>query len=365
MKKKIICVIMAFVMMIEMACVPFESQAKEVSFGVIPREAVEYAEENMKCVYPESLTTCFDDEWGVSEEDELELGNPFVVYDDAEVQDEVYYFPLVDKSGSIKKMMSVIGTTDGWTCAFSSEWIDEVKNNIGDRTIDEYYMTSDRLYSEKEILKYENKDLDLKRIIADKRRGLKCLRKIDIKRIQALRIDSPAKYSPGFKHNSERSKQLKLYNEKGQGREGLCWAASTATIINYLNGTNIHPRTIADVEGIPYDNGGYIEDAVDAMSKYRVVYKAHGGPSSIEIVKFNIKNKRPLFVYSTSGIHSGHAVTCYGYDHPNGQPYVYLWNPGENSGSGDCIKVKFLTTGTTFPYNNKVFAWKKYASQYD
>lgn len=50
-------------------------------------------------------------------------------------------------------------------------------------------------------------------------------------------------------------KKCELYYRQTQGNYGLCWAASIATIANYLNGTNYTAMQIADKEGIGYNKG--------------------------------------------------------------------------------------------------------------
>ena len=65
-----------------------------------------------------------------------------------------------------------------------------------------------------------------------------------------------------------------------------------------------------------------------------------------------------LSTVDTNNSSSGHAVALYGYRTISATDYVVLWNPGLNSGSGATQIVTYLSTGTTFAYNNSVFKWR-------
>ena len=112
-----------------------------------------------------------------------------------------------------------------------------------------------------------------------------------------------------------------MFNQQGQGKYGLCWAASVATIVNYRNGTAYTAKNVADRMGIEYNTGGTLENASLALNLY--------------------------------------GVACFGYKVNNQKKYVYFWNPGTQSTS----IVLYKTAGTTFSYNNSVWTWKYTAAR--
>ena len=154
-----------------------------------------------------------------------------------------------------------------------------------------------------------------------------------------------------------------------QGPYGLCWAASVATICNYLNGTNVTAKNVADKMGIGYNTGGGLYEAQVALSKYGVTYNNYNDSLNAQNrmswseLKTNINNKYPVYVEShVNGNISddGHAVTAYGYSVAAGSNYVIMWN----SGSETSVTAEFKESGTTFAYNNKRYTWTYTLSKY-
>ena len=81
-----------------------------------------------------------------------------------------------------------------------------------------------------------------------------------------------AAFSSVVNDSDYKEKMLKLHNAKGLGNYSRCWAASVATIINYLRGTNVSAAKICDVMNIDYDAGGSIYDKQNALIKYGIFY---------------------------------------------------------------------------------------------
>ena len=93
----------------------------------------------------------------ISLEKELRLGNPYIVYNFSEYQDEVYYYPLI-ADGGIVAVLGVIGTDWGYTYEISYdcgliELLDEMdylNNDCIFYTVDgELYYESENGVSEK------------------------------------------------------------------------------------------------------------------------------------------------------------------------------------------------------------------------
>lgn len=171
-------------------------------------------------------------------------------------------------------------------------------------------------------------------------------------------IADKATYTPEFLNTASNVVVCGLFNQQGQGKYGLCWAASVATIVNYRNGTAYTAKNVADRMGIEYNTGGTLENASLALNLYGVMYKAIYNQISWTLVKKNIDQKRHIYVAATSS-RNGHAVACFGYKVNNQKKYVYFWNPGTQSTS----IVLYKTAGTTFSYNNSVWTWKYTAAR--
>ncbi|MGF7144882.1 hypothetical protein HNQ56_003315 [Anaerotaenia torta] len=168
------------------------------------------------------------------------------------------------------------------------------------------------------------------------------------------------KYTPSYSESTSTSKVCALYNNKGQGSYGNCWAAAVATIANYRNGTNITPTQVCDFMGIGYDEGGDTYDSQSALSHYGVYLNNEiFAPLSWSSIKYNIDNAYPSYASLADNYYNGHAVTVYGYRQININQFIVIWNSGLNGGSGGVQIVYYYSTGTTIPYNNKTWTWIK------
>lgn len=187
--------------------------------------------------------------------------------------------------------------------------------------------------------------------------------KVDTNNVAITEADQYAMYTPGFSTSTSSSKICSLNNPQGQGNYGLCWAATVATICNYLNDTNITAKNVADTMGVSYEGGVRPHVAQQALRTYGISYNNLLGAverMSWSNLQANINNKYPVYVDAQSS-DSGHAVTAYGYSVAAGTNYVVLWNPG---GNGALATVTFKSSGTTFTYNNSTYTWTYSISKY-
>lgn len=373
-KHRLLGILLAFIMVFQMAMLAHATSSVTKADCVVPADAEAYANAH----YREALQVVeeFQDSYEVSDS-ELEnakLGSPFVIYEpDKSVQDEIYYYPILDSQDNIILLMCIMGTTQGWNLSISEEWVDGLQQ-VGDITTDVvFYKTGDILYAENEQRSYiiaggvdsgtssfqresyESKKQDISGINTR-------FVKVNTENIEITEDNQYDTYTPGFSTSTSSQKICSLYNKQGQGSYGLCWAASVATICNYLNGTNVTAKNVADKMGIGYNEGGGLYDAQLALSKYGVQYNNvldAQNRMSWSNLKTNIDNKYPVYV-SAKTSESGHAVTAYGYLVAAGTNYVVLWN----SGTQKSITATFKSSGTTFTYNNDTYTWKYSISKY-
>lgn len=345
----------------------------------IPTDATIYAQQHYKELV--EAVKMHNEDYNVQEiqYNDVSLGIPFVIYElDAEVQDEIYYYPILGTDGNIILLMCVIGTTEGWNLSASEEWVNELNKIGGIKSDLVFYKLGENLWAED--------DKDIYEIIGDKNlfaeysvsRGYleekekyskenTIFKKTDINKITITSKNRKDTYTPAFSSSTTSSKICSLYNSKGQGNYGLCWAATVATICNYRKGTNLSASTIADGMNIGYDDGANIYEAQQALKNNGVQYNSVYGNSNTKmpwsVLKANIDNKYPIYV-SAKATNSGHAVTAYGYTIAAGMKYIVLWNSGINGGKGSPITVSFYEDGTSFSYNNTTYTWTYSVSQY-
>lgn len=345
----------------------------------IPTDATIYAQQHYKELV--EAVKMHNEDYNVQEiqYNDVSLDIPFVIYElDTEVQDEIYYYPILGTDGNIILLMCVIGTTEGWNLSASEEWVNELNKIGGIKSDLVFYKLGENLWAED--------DKDIYEIIGDKNlfaeysvsRGYleekekyskenTIFKKTDINKITITSKNRKDTYTPAFSSSTTSSKICSLYNSKGQGNYGLCWAATVATICNYRKGTNLSASTIADGMNIGYGDGANIYEAQQALKNNGVQYNSVYGNSNTKmpwsVLKANIDNKYPIYV-SAKATNSGHAVTAYGYTIAAGMKYIVLWNSGINGGKGSPITVSFYEDGTSFSYNNTTYTWTYSVSQY-
>lgn len=82
-----------------------------------------------------------------------------------------------------------------------------------------------------------------------------------------------------------------LYNKKGQGNYGLCWAASIATICNSFNGSDITAKHVANKMHIGYNESKGVYNSQQAMKAYGVSYNNINGMQLYRMSWSELKTK--------------------------------------------------------------------------
>lgn len=372
--KKLFGILMIYLVMFQIfVATASVSAASDVN---IPSGAVKYVESHYESAV--SAVKDYSDYYDATAKqlEDVKLGTPFIVYEIGESsQDEIYYYPILDSSDNIILLLSVMGTTDGWRISVSEEWVDDLKQ-LGKITSEFiFYKSGDNLYAENKqekfsieggidlkLCNFSNKSYQTKKQEITDASGN--FVKADFSNNDIADVNIKDKYTPSFSSSSSDSKVCALYNKKGQGNHGLCWAASVATICNYRNGTNITARNVANKMGIPYDDGGTITEAQVAIQSYGVDYFSIHNDASYPItwssLRTNIDNKYPVYASAKKSKGFGHAVTAYGYTVAAGVNYVVFWNSGDEKS----ITVEFKKGGTSFSYGGNTYIWKYSVCKY-
>jgi hypothetical protein len=160
-------------------------------------------------------------------------------------------------------------------------------------------------------------------------------------------------YTPGLRKN-DYGYVCKLFNQKGQGSLPICWAASVATIVNYIQGKNVTAKQVCRNINHKY-TGGNIDTKEKALNSYGIKYtqKRNRQLNWSEIVE-NIQRKSPIAA-STFSKESGHAITIYGYRTMQKEKSVIFWNSADE----DFHYMSYKNGKFAFEFNNKFFVWKK------
>lgn len=322
----------------------------------IPADAQQFAEDN----YCDLIMAGQEDySYNISEtnKNKLILESPFVLYDkDETVWDEIYYYPISYKD-KIILVMSVINTTAGWALSASEEFVKEL-NDL------EYQKDSVNTFC------YDNdrnqiKPVELNTVSDITNNDIMNMQPIDIAKIKMKSnlLSIKEGYTPSYSFNittgSDVGQIFKLYNRQGQGNLNICWAASVATIVNYLQGKNLSAKKVCDDNGYSYV-GQNISVKSKVLKNYGIIYSIQMSALSWKVVIKNVEQKQPVAMSTFRSNGDGHAVTLIGYRFRNGNKYIVLWN----SGNEEVQTVLYKEENTVYQYSNSAWTWTKSLASY-
>lgn len=295
---------------------------------------------------------------------EVYVGDPYFICDlDTSESNEIYFYPIINSGNDqIVCVVSLLGTVDGWTYSVDTEMVE---------------LLEDVDYTENQTIFYESDDC----IFADNYESVESLdhignaecenfsektfdEKVDViheKMLNVQKVDTDVQvesnleaYTPGYTKNAK-ANVLTLYNPQSQGTLPICWAASVATIVNYIKGKKISAKAVCRREKTGYV-GANIDTKQKALKDYGVRYsKNRDYQIGWTTIKSNIDAKKPIAVSSfTSDGKRAHAVTAYAYVTAGTTKYVAIWNSGSNS----VQTFKYQKSGSCYSYNNATFFWK-------
>lgn len=296
------------------------------------------------------------------------IGNPFIIYDlDSQKQPEKIYFPVIDNnSDKVVYVITVIGTTSGWTYEVKTDMVEELNQLKYSENSALIYIEGAELKgmtSQKEI-SFETdveKDVD-KKTFADK--VSEVTNEAVIEKVNTQEVRSKDVKAKSTNYFSDLGYYyLVLQRSQGQGNHGLCWAAAVATISNYIKDTSLKATQVANAMGIGYDDGANLWQAQDALIKQGLYFKRRTSYAPFDLVKTNIQRKSPIYMsgdgYNSEGKLVGHAITIYGYKEVVGEQCLMIWDSASNGNQGDTYIISYNGASTVFSSvpNSAVYTW--------
>ncbi len=379
MRKKYLKIIVIFIgcilIMKTMRVEAFANQYSSISSieDVIPLEAKLYVNENMNIFFQYACEFDTMQSISMSEDIGLILGNPYVIYNFSSEQDEVYYYPIIDKeSNTVISIVGIIGTEFGYVFEIQTGMADILNemNYIQNNCI--FYIKNGNLYAENQS-QLVNVDLGLvpetgaeeENIIENQFFNLSYEEKMTaiIDKIPEFKpYTSVAWENEEQQLNSLLGTTLTLYYPQGLYSYGMCWASSTATVINYLKSSTVTGFDVCNRLGIGYNTGGSLYDIQSGLSYYGINYdKVLASIMPWENIEENINAGYPI-VLCANGVSGqyllGHAAVIHGYSGSGSNRVINVWNPaGGSGGSGESVIIKYNNVSACFTINGVVYGW--------
>lgn len=150
-----------------------------------------------------------------------------------------------------------------------------------------------------------------------------------------------------------------------QGDHPWCWAATDASIINYLKGTSLSAQDVVTyIYGSPVEEGGTEDQICQAYNHWNVVPGVANGTLPYSTFQYFIDSNEPIngiFQYEDSnGDVEGHSMSMIGYEtFDTGDEYYAVIDPNEDyyialtaTDSGD--NVVYYLNGDPFTWVDSI-----------
>lgn len=280
----------------------------------------------------------------ITDRNSLGIAEPYIVYHcNADEQEKILYFPLIDKSkNKVVYLVEAIGVNGKYICN-SLDHMVEALNDI--RYLDNQcivYLLNSDIYLETtskiiNVTEYYSPETSKYISVNDEKIMSRTFeeKKEDINERFNILYDFK-KYEWESEEeilNTKMYGTLILSNPQGQYQYNMCWASAVATVHNYLISKVTNGFEVCTRMGIGYNDGATIYDTQDALAQYNIIYdEIRLSPLTWTELTGNINVSKPIIINGLNSEGAGHAVTIYGY--VDTRKTVQVWNSFLNSGSG-------------------------------
>ena len=298
--------------------------------------------------------------------EDLEIGKPFLIYYPDITQEMVDYYPVIYKKHVICTI-DVVTTSQGYSVGFSDEFVDLLNENnyISNPCI--FYYTEGKIYIQNRMYKkFTGLHIDIRNKNSTNVQKGEFSKKTfyDKQKIICRDIPKFKKVTLGYEDEIDyRLKKYKttlsLHNPMGQYDKGMCWAASTATVVNYVKKKGVTAYDVCNLMGINYNKGASMYVARDALSRYGIsnYNNVLGGACSQACIRENIDNNHLLLAGGTNDQYGmEHMVVICGYEDKNVTRYK-ICNPANKNGQGG-YGVRQYNDGICAVVSGISFQWR-------
>lgn len=292
---------------------------------------------------------------------DIRIGEPFIIYDINDIEQQgIYYYPLIGANNQYIFLITIIDTNHSLQYSLGNDFVDELNRIDYYNTDYVFYKNDDKIIAQSNTdifcltnnEKILNSQINYYDVLDDIICSINIFNEIIVEEnIDNSGISSLEGYSRSFATNIEKdgntTRFLQLYNAQGQYEYSMCWAASVATIVNYVYGYNVTAMRVCDVMHIGYNEGAYINQKRQALLKYGLDYKKKGTVMTWQEIKANIDKMMPIAI-SASSAKGMHAVTLIGYRNVQFNNYIAIWDSALNDGRGAMKIISYSGRYTTF-----------------
>jgi hypothetical protein len=352
----------------------FAEDGNSFSLKNVPNEVEDYVKDNFENFIYVAKEFQQYSTYQIDDESKLSIGDPYIIYMPNEIQDEVYYYPIINKNeGRILFIVGIIGTVNGYTYEVNDNMVNDLNkaDYVNGNCV--IYKYGYGVYVENrkgEIFNEALTDLmpNQEEVAFEKMPFENKVSKINEKVKELKKVEPISWKNEDELLKSKLKGSLTLRNPMGQYGYQMCWASSVATIVNYLQSAQtVTPFDVCTLLGIGYNDGGSAYDVCSGLSAYGVYYNMIRASSlTWDELKNNIDGNKPISLGASNKNNlyaPNHAVTIYGYTGTSGATNnVFIWDSALNNGNGDYSLFSY--NGYSFTSNGEAYVWDRTVSYY-
>ncbi|MBD5137247.1 MAG: hypothetical protein HDT39_15060 [Lachnospiraceae bacterium] len=298
--------------------------------------------------------------------EDFQLCDPYIVYDvEKEVQEPLYYFPIKNNQEKIVLVMAVFLTENGWSDSISGCMADELndKNYLEEECLiygdtDEICVENEDNQADAEIVDGADIEKFAKKDFSNKKKEFKKKYKVDFNVKSPESNDDGCMVQSGFTISTGTNILLDLkdytVNQKIKGENAdICWAASVATIYNYVKDKHITAKDVCDNIGHLY-RAGSNRTVLRAFDEHKLNYAKVDSTLDYDRIRNNLKGRKPISMWTKSSNNKSHMVTLVGIDlGERNQPRITIWNSATEK--YECMA--YLGDDTAYGMGSSTYYW--------
>lgn len=234
--------------------------------------------------------------------------------------------------------MAVFMTENGWSDSISGSMADELndKNYLDEECL--IYGDSDEICVENEDNQADTEVVDGTKIekftqkdFKNKKKEFKKKYKADfnVKPLESSNEDDLAgsDFTISTGTNILLDSKDAVVNQKIKGKNAnICWAASVATIYNYIKDKHITAKNVCDNIGHSYREGTYLT-MLRAFDEHQLNYVKVDSTLDYDRIRNSLRGRKPISMWTKASNGDSHIVTLLGLDlGERNQPRITVWN---------------------------------------
>lgn len=298
-----------------------------------------------------------------NETNKLYLGNGFSIFEiKTKEASNIYYFPVLSKNKIAEIITVSLNKNDKISATVGKDFSGTLENAAGKSSKNDPLT----IWAYKGILVAKNSKSEtqlnnsplpgskvskseMSSMVKKAALNLKNAHKVNIKNslptaVKNITYDSKILY--GKRNNNSKFLNVPIVPQRTSDgvQHGMCWAASVASIVNYVMGENVTAVDVCDKMNVGYDDGANGATACDALNSYGVSSSSVDSVIGFDSAYNYINNNKPVYMRSSCS-DGAHATVINGWTKSSDGNTLTIMDPAY-----ECYKQVYSDDGSDYYY---------------